>query len=320
MKAQHRHELQTNSLAEWLENAIQRLKPYARAIVGVLVALAIVLGVYAYLGMVERRTEVAASDQLIVGLGSPNPRELQNTMDEYRGTQPATIAQLVLAERTLDDGANMLFLNKQAGRENIFKAAEAFAAVEKDSHDPMLRSWALYGLGRAHESMGDLDRAQDDFQRLVKEYPEGSLADAARTHLNRLNQPAVKEFYDWFAKQEPRPPAAENEPGVPGLKPSFNLDEQPQQVSPGDVKLPSAMPNGTSSMPAGSAAPPDTSTPSETPSATPAGSTATPKSTAAPSTAVPSTAAPSSGPSFAAPTNKAPSSAPSSKAPAGASK
>jgi tetratricopeptide (TPR) repeat protein len=269
MKAQHRHELQTNQLAEWLENAIERMKPYARAITGVLVAVAIVLGVYAYLGMTERRTEVAASDQLIVGLENNEPHELQNTIDEYRGTQPAAIAQLVLAERTLDNGTNQLFLNKQVGRENIFKAAESFAAVEKDSREPMLRAWALYGLGRAHESMGDLDRARDDFQRLLKEYPESSLAEAAHGHLNRLNQPGIKEFYDWFAKQEPQP-AAENEPGVPGLKPSFNLDE-PESVPQGDVKLPSALPTGTAGTSGATQAPSkESSSPAKT-SSPPAG-------------------------------------------------
>jgi tetratricopeptide (TPR) repeat protein len=248
MKAQHRHELQTNQLAQWLEDGIERLKPYARAIVGVLVALAIVMAVYAYLGIVQRRTEMAASDQLIAGLNSPTPGELQAAMDEYRGTQPAVIAQLVLAERLLDNGSDALFTDKQAGRGNLFKAAEAFVVVEKEAKDPMLRGWALYGLGRAHESMGDLDRAHEDFQRLIKEYPEGSLTDAARAHLTRLDQPGVKDFYDWFAKQDPRPPAAANEPGVPGLKPSFNLDE-PQTGSPGDVKLPSAMPSGAAGTP-----------------------------------------------------------------------
>ena len=221
MKAQHRHELQTNQLAKWLEDGIELFKPYARAIVGVLVALAIVMAVYAYLGMVQRRTEMAASDQLINGLNSPSPHELQAAMDEYRGTQPAVIAQLVLAERLLDNGSDMLFSDKQAGRENLFKAAEAFAVVEKEAKDPLLRGWAMYGLGRAHESMGDLDRAHEDFQQLVKEYPEGSLADAARAHVNRLDQPGVKDFYDWFAKQDPRPPAACQRAGRTGAETFF---------------------------------------------------------------------------------------------------
>jgi tetratricopeptide (TPR) repeat protein len=267
MKAQHRHELQTNQLAQWLDNTIEQLRPYARAIVGVLVAVAIVVGVYAYLGAVQRRTETAAADQFIAALQISDPRqsqrELQNTMEEYRGTAPATIAQLVLAERSLDDGSNALFTNKQAGRESLFKAAEAFMGVEKETHDPMLKMWALYGLGRSHESMGDLDQAKDDYQRLLKEYPDSSLSDAARTHINRLDQPATKEFYAWFKNQDPKPPAPENLPGVPGLKPSFNLDE-PSGAPQGDVKLPSALPssgakaptsNGPSSAAPSSAAP-----------------------------------------------------------------
>ncbi|HTQ38893.1 MAG TPA: tetratricopeptide repeat protein [Pirellulales bacterium] len=264
MKAQHRHELQTNQLAVWLEHSGQRLKPYARAIVGVLVAAAIVLAVYTYLGSVERRANVAASDQFVSGLDALEggmTAELQRTIDDYRGTQPATLAQLVKAEILLDNGANALYANKPAGRENIFNASDAFAAVDRETHDPMLRAWALYGLGRAHESMGDLDRARDDFQQLLKEYPDSSLAEAARTHVDRLNQPSVKEFYDWFAKQEPRPPAAENEPGAPGVKPSFNLDE-PQSVPQGDVKLPSAL----SESPSGAQPAPGTESPSPAPS------------------------------------------------------
>jgi hypothetical protein len=124
----------------------------------------------------------------------------------------------------------------------------------------------------------------------LKEYPDSSMSDAARAHINRLDQPATKEFYDWFAKQDPRPPAAENLPGVPGLKPSFNLDESPG-ASQGDVKLPSALPSGSSR-----------STPSELGGG---------------SSAAPSSGAPTSG----APSSTAPSSAmPPSAAQAGASK
>src|SRR5215471_2602281 len=63
MKAQHRHELQQNQLADWLESSFEKLKPYASALVGVLVAVAIIIGVYMYVGAVERRNVTAAADQ-----------------------------------------------------------------------------------------------------------------------------------------------------------------------------------------------------------------------------------------------------------------
>ncbi len=42
------------------------------------------------------------------------------------------------------------------------------------SSDPMLRAWAMYGIRRAHEAMDKLNRARTDYERLVKEYPDGA--------------------------------------------------------------------------------------------------------------------------------------------------
>ncbi len=248
MKADHRHELQTNELAAWLENAVEKTKPYARAIVGVCVAIAIIIAVYAYVGALERRGTTAAAEQLISAIQFGSPAELQALVDQHRGTQPAALAQLLLAERLLDQGTDALYNDKSAGKENLLKASDAFQSAEQNVRDPMLRAWAMYGIGRAHEAMGDLDRARTDYERLVKEYPDSALTDPARTHLARLNTTATKEFYDWFAKQDPRPPAPEKEPGTPGQKPLFDLSDP--TTSGGDLKLPSALNPSASGGPA----------------------------------------------------------------------
>ena len=174
MKADHRHELQTNELAAWLENAVEKTKPYARAIVGVCVAIAIIIAVYAYVGALERRGTTAAAEQLISAIQFGSPAELQALVDQHRGTQPAALAQLLLAERLLDQGTDALYNDKSAGKENLLKASDAFQSAEQNVRDPMLRAWAMYGIGRAHEAMGDLDRARTDYERLVKEYPDSA--------------------------------------------------------------------------------------------------------------------------------------------------
>src|SRR5262252_2379314 len=113
MKAQHRHELHTNELAEWLEAAIEKAKPYSRAIVGAILAVAIVIGVYLYVNALERRTVTVASDQYITALQtfqSEGPTELQRIVEDYRGTEPAVLAQLVLAETQLKQGGDVLYL------------------------------------------------------------------------------------------------------------------------------------------------------------------------------------------------------------------
>jgi tetratricopeptide (TPR) repeat protein len=298
MKADHRHELQTNELAAWLENTSDRIKPYARAIVGVCVAIAIIIAVYAYVSALERRGSAAASEQLIAAIQYGSPTEFQTLIDQHRGTQPAALARLLLAERLLDQGADSLFTDKSSARENLLKASDAFQSAEQEVQDPMLRAWALYGVGRAHEAMGDLDRARSDYEKVIKQFSDSSLADPARSHLARLNQMSTKEFYDWFAKQDPRPPVPEKEPGTPGQKPLFDLTDP---AAPGDLKLPSAtsgpapgagvlppadtVPSVGSAPPAGDAssgAKPAVETPAEAAPKSQAAPPATDKSEAAP--------------------------------------
>jgi predicted negative regulator of RcsB-dependent stress response len=263
MKAQHRHELHTNALAEWLETTIERIKPYSRAIVGAILAVAIVIGVYAYVNALERRTVAAASDQYITALQtfqSEGPMELQRIAEDYRGTEPAVLAQLVLAETQLNQGTGELYVNKPAAETELSLAVGSFTKVLQTTKDPMLRAWALYGLGRAHESQGQssqLAQARSEYQRLIDEYPDSSLVSAARGHLAQLNETSVKEFYDWFAKQNPQPAGSDSGSGVPGFKPSFDLSEPPAS---GDLKFPEPGSKSSSETPAES---PSSGTPDE---------------------------------------------------------
>src|SRR5262249_54017190 len=145
-----------------------------------------------------------ASDQYITALQTfqaEGPMELQRIVEDYRGTEPAVLAQLVLAETQLNRGTAELYINKPAAETELSHAAGSFTQVSQTTKDAMLRPWALYGLGRAHESMGELERARADYKRLIDEYPDSALVAVARTHLAQLNEPSVKEFYDWFAKQ-----------------------------------------------------------------------------------------------------------------------
>src|SRR5262249_40485532 len=95
-------------------------------------------------------------------------------------------------------------------------------------------------------------------QKLIDEYPNSSLASAARGHLAQLKETSVKEFYDWFAKQNPQPAGSESGSGVPGLKPSFDLTEP---SAPGDLTFPE--PGSAKSSSETPAEPPPSATPSD---------------------------------------------------------
>jgi tetratricopeptide (TPR) repeat protein len=247
MKAEHRHELQANALADWMEKAADKVRPYTSLILVGIAALAIVIGILSYLSSAESAGRSQATDQYIGAISSEGIGDLQATITDFRGTQAATLAQLHLADRLLAEGSDTLYTHKPAGRENLQKAAEGFTLVKDETRDPMLRAWALLGLGRAHEALGDLERARGDYNTLLKDYPESSFAATARRNLDQLNETSVKEFYDWFAKQEPRQAPADPTTGVPGMKPSFDIKDPL-----GDIRLPT---NIDPNSPSGIAAP-----------------------------------------------------------------
>ncbi len=294
MKAEHRHELQQNVLAEWISTSADKVKPYSSLITVGCVVVAIGIAIVLYLQSVERRSKAEAAEQLIAAMQTTGIGELQTMASEYKGTEPAIVAQLLIAEQQLDVGTETLFSNKLAARENLIKAAESFALARDQAQDPMLKSWALYGLGRAHESLGELDRARNDYRELKDTFPDSALAEPARRALDRLDQPGVKEFYDWFARQDPRPPAADSTSGVPGMKPPFDLKE-PAGAS--DLRLPTPQDEATSPLPT-SDLPVAPMPESAAPPATPSNSTSSADQISAPASSstgvAPVTPAPSS--------------------------
>src|SRR5262249_40420759 len=145
MKAEHRHELNTNELAEWLDKAAEKLKPYSSALIGGAAGLLVIVAIFLYIGAAQRRSEAEASSQYIAALNGTfgGSEELQSVVQRYRGTQPAVMAQLVLAESQLNEGTNALYTNKLAARDMLRRAAEAFGQADAGTRDPMLKSWAV---------------------------------------------------------------------------------------------------------------------------------------------------------------------------------
>lgn len=260
MKAQHRHELEANFLAGWLEAKLEKIKPYTQAIIGTVVAVFVVFGVWYYLRHMDTSAEQAASDQLVAALTDQlDPlKALQDTIQSHPGTQQAVLARLLRGEQLLRAGSEQLYTNKAEGKKNLTSAAAEFREVEQSAKDSIIQAWALHGMARANESLGELDRARRDYERLIKDFPGSALKDDAQRHLTNINLESTKLFYDWFAKQDPAPTSMDQLPGRPGQKPVFDNTTDPIGVPPSDFKLPSAFDSS--------------STPSTTPSTTPSGS------------------------------------------------
>jgi hypothetical protein len=221
MKAEKRHELETNYLANWLGQMIKKAEPYQTAITWGLVGVVIVLGVAVVWNRLGQRGAASAWDDFNAALAADNFVELERIAKDSPGTPLAHWSLAVSADVRLEKACRDEFIDKARAAQDLSSAIEAYTTVIDQSREPRLRQRALFGRARAYEARsgtpqgtGELPKAIADYERLVDSYPDGSYADIANEQIKRLKSQDIKLFYDKFAAFTVKRPAKESEPGA----------------------------------------------------------------------------------------------------------
>jgi predicted negative regulator of RcsB-dependent stress response len=240
MKAERRHELQHNEVADWVAEAIEWLKPYSRAIVGVVVAATVLITAYYVLSARSERKQANSWTDYYLALEAPKSSmesELESVAREYSSVSAGRWAEVTLADLQLGEGLDLLFSDKTAANKKLESAAEHYQAVIEHAEDPLLLARARFGLGRAQESLGHLDEAVSAFEEVVNASGTNAYVELAKSRLNDLKRTSTRDFYAWFEKQEPvtlPPEPSSTLPGTPGQKPPF---DESMLGSPGKIDL-----------------------------------------------------------------------------------
>ncbi len=227
MKTERRHELQTNTLADALAQTVDTVKPYTQIAVGAALAAVVVFGVVKYLSVRSQENVIDSWNLYLQASTSNTPEnnaELAKLIEQYPDSTAARWSQLFLADQALNEGIEKLFQNRTEANEKLAQAEKHYQAVQQSGSDPLLMERATLGLARVYESQVKLDPARQEYQRLLKDWPNGAFARTAEERFNDLNQPSTKDFYDWFANNEPKGTGT-NSLGTPGARPDFDLSE-----------------------------------------------------------------------------------------------
>jgi hypothetical protein len=271
MKTERRHELQTNELADRLTHWIAAAEPYARTILGVL--LAIVAIVFAY-GLISLRDSERANqgwDKLFAALETQNPQELEKTATDYSTTKVSQWARLASADLVLNGCINKLLTDKTEAQDELRRVAELYHRVLTESEDksPLIPR-AKFGLARTQESQGDLTRARELYNDIVRE--GGPFAAAAKERAEDLDRAETKEFYAWLASYQPPRPVEKPDKKIDFIKEPLSdgassLGLQPLISKDSPLMNTGSTPPGAAKPPTGEAASPG----GESPAAAPAG-------------------------------------------------
>lgn len=205
MKSEHRHELKTNELAEWLANLPQWWRENAKTIILVAAVVVVVAGVYFYRGYqknvvaVRKQTKLT---RLILTLPQNKMQILRSQAEGYDSSymlfQPADglaaaaqnanndqMAALALIKRAqalrMELHYRLETPNKQAIADSLDKVQASYIeAFSKASDNPSLMAAAKFGIGLCEEERGEFAKAEDIYLSITKNVLfEGTAAIAA---------------------------------------------------------------------------------------------------------------------------------------------
>lgn len=212
MKAEHRKELQTNTLAAGMGRIVQRMKtrPQRRTLLWVSLGVVAVVLVVGYLIIRNNRLRQNSELWELVDHVHTDQRIAQKLMQEYPQTRQALVARFQryhlylwdLGIKRLPDFPRSLKENPLKMIMDVKAGFEQLAEEAKD--DPTLAAEARYDIAVAQESLavGDLknlDKAAALYKRVEEDFPDSARAKEARARRllieGKESRARIDEFY-----------------------------------------------------------------------------------------------------------------------------
>lgn len=211
MKTERRHELQQNTLADWLGRQIVWAEQNVRLIIIGLVGVVIGAGLIAYWNnsRAERRQE-AWSDYL----GAMESRDsvgqtkaLESIANNASDLPPGQMADILLADMALNQGIDQLKTDRAAAEKKLNEAKKRYSDARNAAGDQNLKDRATLGLARFYETMGLIEEATKEYRTLA-DSPASLYQVEAERKIDYLSKPATIMFAKWYRKQKLEPAAS----------------------------------------------------------------------------------------------------------------
>lgn len=222
MKAERRHELKHNELADWLTERVETVKPHATGVLlGIGVLVAIVLAISWYFSG-ENMAASRAWSQYFDAFNDLEPQKrLQSLATEQSGSKAAWWALAAVGDMNLAEGSSLLYTDRTDAQKRLDVAEQAYKQVEA-TDDIMLKNRARLGLARVYESTFKLEDARRYYEQVAASEKDSPLGKVAAENAKRLKDSREVAFLDWFATQKPKRPAPF--PGMGGNLPNLPSD------------------------------------------------------------------------------------------------
>lgn len=216
MKAEHRKELMTNSLATRVGEAIQSMKEGpSRGTIFLLVAAAVIVILVLIWRYFSTSAEESESARWLRWASLSSPEQLKNFADDKDAQShlPGRLARLEDARRLLHDGLRDLGgvgATRSQALDNLKQSAQLYdKLVDECADKPLLHQQALLGAAKAHEGAGEIDQARRYYQQLADKHGQTAVGREAGDQIKRLDEAdksgALKALRDEYLSRPAAP-------------------------------------------------------------------------------------------------------------------
>lgn len=206
MDGDRRHELEENDLAESTVAIVDWVRPHLRTIALVVGAVAVGLGAWTVVSSQQAASRGQSWDACMVALSEGNPERLTDVIRRYPGSPAAQWSQLMMADAAIGEGTQLLFSDRERARQRLDTAVGIYRGLLAERPRGLIAERAVFGLAKAHESLGQLEEARRGYEAVVAEYPESAVRSIAETRIAALSRESTRQWYDWFDGWKPTPP------------------------------------------------------------------------------------------------------------------
>ncbi len=222
MKSAHRHQLETNVLAQRLDVLIQQIRPYAATVAGTVLAVVVIMFIWRYVSGSSAAQQAEAWDayhRSVAGM-PPNLEQLRRSAEEFQGTKMEQLANITWADGQVWMASRDYIHNREAAMESLRRATSAYLGILQSSDSERLANRAHLGLARVYEMQNELEMAREQYLKV-----KGGYAELASQQAERLADPETQQAYSWLATAEAPRSRAPTGPGRPGERPEFSVSD-----------------------------------------------------------------------------------------------
>ena len=234
MKADRRHELQTNELASLLTQGLERYRSYlptaGAAAIAVLIAV-VAVGFWRS----SRSSSVAnAWQEYYMAANAADMNQVTDRLRELTAKYPDTEvylwARLDLADAYCFEGKRKLDIDRENGAARLREAAAIYGEV---AHSPrarpeMIRRSAL-AEAKCLELIGEREKAIETYKKVARDHAAAhpEMANEAASRASDLEQSEAADFYKWLSEYKPASKAADASTGESLLPPAEGSEAKP---------------------------------------------------------------------------------------------